>query len=451
MALTGLNIFKLLPKTNCGECGVPTCLAFAMKLAQKKAKLSECPYASEEAKQVLGAASEPPMRLVKIGAGADAFEVGGETELYRHDKTFYHQTAIAIRLDDRDEPERLAAQVAEADSYVIERVGERLHLDAFCLANESRNREQFLAALKLLAANSSKAIILECADKETVQASLALLEGKRPLLHPGDADAGAFLNLAREAGASLIVSADSPENLAAQTEKISQTGFKDLVLNLRTAGLGQRLQNNTIIRRAALRKGLKALGFPQVWFFEPADEPELLARAVVAICKYSALVVLPKFSKELMLALFTLRQNIYSDPQRPIQVEPKLYAVGDPRPDSMVFVTTNFSLTYFIVSGEIENAGVSAWLVVPDCEGMSVLTAWAAGKFSGAKVGKFIKDIKLEEHVATRHLVIPGYAAAISGELEEALPNWKVVVGPQDAADLGSFIAHYAHGQNTTA
>jgi len=334
---------------------------------------------------------------------------------------------------------------------VIERVGERLHLDAFCLANESHNRERFLAALKLLAANSSKAVILECADKETVQASLALLEGKRPLLHPGDADAGAFLNLAREAGASLIVSADSPENLAAQTEKISQTGFKDLVLNLRTAGLGQRLQNNTIIRRAALRKGLKALGFPQVWFLEPADEPELLARAVVAICKYSALVVLPKFSKELMLALFTLRQNIYSDPQRPIQVEPKLYAVGDPRPDSMVFVTTNFSLTYFIVSGEIENAGVSAWLVVPDCEGMSVLTAWAAGKFSGAKVGKFIKDIKLEEHVATRHLVIPGYAAAISGELEEALPNWRVVVGPQDAADLGSFIAHYAHGQNTTA
>jgi acetyl-CoA decarbonylase/synthase, CODH/ACS complex subunit gamma len=449
MALTGLNIFKLLPKTNCGECGVPTCLAFAMKLAQKKAELSECPYASEEAKQVLGAASEPPMRLLKIGAGADAFELGGETELYRHDKTFYHQTAIAIRLDDREEPQRLAAQISEADGYVIERVGERLHLDAFCLAHESRDRERFLAALKVLVANSFKAVILECADKETIQAGLALLDGKRPLLYPAGADAAAFADLAREANASLVVSAESVENLAAQAEKISQTGFKDLVLNLRSPGLGQRLQNNTIMRRSALRKGLKALGLPLVSFFESADEPELLARAVVGVCKYAGLVVLPKFSKELMLALFTLRQNIYSDPRRPIQVEPKLYAIGDPRPDSMVFVTTNFSLTYFIVSGEIENAGVSAWLVVPDCEGMSVLTAWAAGKFSGPKVAKFVKDIKLEEHVVTRNLVIPGYAAAISGELEEALPNWKVVVGPQDAADLGSFIANYAHGQNT--
>jgi acetyl-CoA decarbonylase/synthase complex subunit gamma len=441
MALTGLNIFKLLPKTNCGKCGVPTCLAFAMKLAQKKAELSECPFASEEAKQVLGAASEPPMRLLKMGSGADAFELGGETELYRHDKTFYHQTALAIRVDDQEEPEALAAQVREADSWVIDRVGERLHLDAFCLANRSRNRERFLAALKVLLAHSSKALILDCADKETVQAALALLEGKRPILYPGDQKAAAWADLARDGLASLIVSADSAEELIAQTETISQSGFKDLLLNLRPPGLGSRLQNHTILRRAALRKGVKSLGFPTVWFLEPADEAELLAAAVVGICKYSGLLVLPKFSKELLLTLLTLRQNIYSDPQKPIQVDPKLYAVGDPRPDSMLFVTTNFSLTYFIVSGEIENAGISAWLLIPDCEGMSVLTAWAAGKFSGAKVGKFLKDLKVEDHVTTREIVIPGYAAAISGELEEALPNWRVVVGPQEAGDLGSFIA----------
>lgn len=440
MALTALNIFKLLPKTNCGKCGVVTCLAFAMKLAQKKADLSECPDASDEAKQVLGAASEPPMRLLNIGGGADAFQIGGETELYRHDKTFCHQTAIAIRVDDRDEPDRLAAQVTEADRYVIERVGDRLHIDAFCLANGSRNRDRFLAALKVLLANSAEAVILDCSEKETVRAALPMLEGKHPILYPGDADAGAFADLARDGNASLIVSGDSPENLSAQSANITQAGFKDLILNLKSPGLISRLQLNTIIRRAVLRKGVKPLGFPLAWFLESADELDLLSWAVVGICKYCGLIVLPKFSKELMLTLFTLRQNIYTDPRKPIQVDPKVYAIGDPRPDSMVFVTTNFSLTYFIVSNEINNAGISAWLVVPDCEGMSVMTAWAAGKFSGARVGKFVHESKLEEQVATRQIVIPGYAAAISGELEETLPNWKVVVGPQEAADLGPFI-----------
>jgi acetyl-CoA decarbonylase/synthase complex subunit gamma len=443
MALTGLNIFKLLPKTNCGQCGVPTCLAFAMKLAQKKAELSECPFASDEAKRVLGAASEPPMRLLKIGAGADAFEIGGETELYRHDKTFYHKTAIALRLDDREDPERLAARIVEADGFVIERVGERLHLDAFCLANESRQSDRFLAALQVILANSSKAVILDCAEKETVRSALAMLEGKHPIVYPRDTEASSFTDLVRNGQASLIVSAESAADLAAQTEAISQTGFKDLLLNPRSPDLGSRLQNHAILRRAALRKGCKPLGYPLAWFLEPADEHELVARATVGLCKYSGLLVLPTFSKELMLTLFTLRQNIYTDPQKPIQVDPKLYAVGDPKPDSMVFVTTNFSLTYFIVASEIENAGVSAWLVIPDCEGMSVLTAWAAGKFSGAKVGKFIKDIKLDAHVATREIIIPGYAAAISGELEEAMPHWRVVVGPQEAADLGPFIANY--------
>ncbi len=440
MALSGLNIFKLLPKTNCGDCGVSTCLAFAMKLAQKKAELAECPHASEEAKRVLGAASEPPMRLLKLGTGADALEVGGETELFRHDKTFCHQTALAIRLDDNETAEVLAAKVTEADQYVIERVGERLHLDAFCLANTSGQRERYLQALKVLQASASKTGILDCQEPDTVRAALALLEGRRPVVHPGKAGTAPFLELAREASASLIVSADSIAELKAQTESIAQSGYRDLLLRLPAPSLGRRLQHNTLVRRAALRKACKPLGYPLVWFLEPAEEYELLADAVVGICKYAGIVVLPKFSREMMLALVTLRQNIYTDPQRPIQVDPKLYAVGEPKPDSMVFITTNFSLTYFIVSGEIENACGSAWLVVPDCEGMSVLTAWAAGKFSGAKVGQFIKDIKLEERVSTREVVIPGHAAAISGELEEALPGWRVTVGPQEAADLGPFV-----------
>ena len=442
MALTGLDIFKLLPKTNCGKCGVPTCLAFAMKLAQKKAELKECPYASEQAKQVLGAASEPPMRLLKIGAGADAFEIGGETEMFRHEKTFRHQTAIALRIEDTEDTAAISVKVAEADSFVIERVGEHLNMDAFCLSNTSRNPEQFLGALKAIIASSGKAVMLDCADPATAKAALALLEGKRPILYPGAADPTPFVGLAQEGNASLVISAKSFDELAALTEKTAHTGFKDLLLELRGAGLGDMLRNGTILRRAALRKGFKPFGFPLVWSLPAQDEHLLLAAASVGICKYAGILVLPRFSKEMMMTLFTLRQNIYTDPQKPIQVDPKVYAIGEPKPDSLVFVTTNFSLTYFIVSGEIENAGVSAWLVVPDCEGMSVLTAWAAGKFSGAKVGKFVKDIKLEGHVTTRELIIPGYASPISGELEENLPGWKITVGPQEAADLAAFVTN---------
>ena len=441
MALTGLDIFKLLPKTNCGDCGVPTCLAFAMKLAQRKAQLNECPHASEQAQQVLGAASEPPMRQIKLGVGADAFEIGGETEMYRHEKTFCRQTAIAVRVSDQDEPTQIAKIVAEADSFVIERVGEPLRINAFCLTNASGDRARFLAALAAVTGASSKAVILDSADPETLQAALAALEGRRPVIRPGAADASAFVEIAKEGNAALIVSADSFDGLAAQVEKIAQAGFRDLILELRSPTPGAALRNETALRRAALRKRVKTFGYPLARFLPAQDDHELAAAAAVGICKYAGLLVLPRFSREMLLALFTLRQNIYTDPQKPIQVDPKLYAIGDPQPESWVFVTTNFSLTYFIVSGEIENAGVSAWLVVPDCEGMSVLTAWAAGKFTGQKVGQTVKAYKLEEHVKTREIIIPGYASAISGELEEALPGWKVTVGPQEAADIGPFVA----------
>ena len=444
MALSGLDIFKLLPKTNCGDCGVPTCLAFAMKLAQKQAQLDQCPHVSEEAKSTLGAASEPPMRTLKIGAGETGFEIGGETEMFRHEKTFYHETAIVIDIQDTDEPSTIQALVKEADEYLIERVGENLELNGFCLTNSSQDRDRFLAALDTILANSSKPILLGCSDQTTLQAALERLKDKRPLIHPGvEAEASQFVELAREAGAGLIVTADSFDDLATQTEAIVQTGFKDLMLNLSAEGLGQQLQNSTILRRAALRKNFKPFGFPLITFIKAQAEHELLADASVNLYKYAGIIVLPGFNRELILTLYALRQNIYTDPQKPIQVEPRVYPIGEPRPDSPIFITTNFSLTYFIVSGEIENSGHSAWLVLPDCEGMSVLTAWAAGKFTGETIAKFVKQIKLNEQVTGRELIIPGLVASISGDLEEALPDWKIIVGPQEAADISSFIAHH--------
>jgi acetyl-CoA decarbonylase/synthase complex subunit gamma len=261
MAMTGLDIFKLLPKTNCGDCGVPTCLAFAMKLAQKKAELSECPHVSEEAKSVLGAASEPPMRVLKVGVGADAFEIGGETEMFRHEKTFYHQTAIAIRIEDTQDLDSIAETVVPADRFVIERIGEKLHIDAFYLANVSGDGEKFLAALQTIMANSSKPVILGCSDLDTLKAAMAVCQGRRSIVDPGDDDVSQFIELVQEGNAGLVVNAGSFDDLAARTDTIIQAGCKDLLLNLKSSNPRGRLENNIILRRAALRRSFKPFGF----------------------------------------------------------------------------------------------------------------------------------------------------------------------------------------------
>jgi len=213
-----------------------------------------------------------------------------------------------------------------------------------------------------------------------------------------------------------------------------------MLIEFKTYSLAEAFQTNSIARKAALKKSVKALGYAALKFIDTGNGMDDTVAAATEINKYGGVVVLPGFDPAQLITLLTLRQNIYTDPQKPIQVEPKLYSIGEPDKYSPVFVTTNFSLTYFLVSGEIENSGISAWLVIPECEGFSVLTAWAAGKFSGASIAKFIKEIGLEDQIETREIVIPGYVAQISGELEENLPGFKVLVGPGEAADMESFI-----------
>jgi acetyl-CoA decarbonylase/synthase complex subunit gamma len=439
MALSGLDIFKLLPKTNCGDCGVPTCMAFAMKLAQKKAELSECPHASEEAKATLGAASEPPIRLVKIG-NENTLEVGNETVMFRHEKTFVHQTGIAIELRASEGQEKLRSKIIEIEKHHAERVGEELKTDLFFITQDSQDKEDFLRTIKLVKQNSARGIILDCSDKDVLREALGLLKDDRPAVLLRKELADQDIELAKTNQASLILTAESFEELAAQAEKARSAGLNDLILNLESQGVGHQLQDNTILRRSALKKNFKPFGYPLFSRIQAKDNFELVAKASVFLCKYDSVIVLPRYDKALLYALFTLRQNIYTDPQKPIQVDPKVYPIGEPTSESPVFVTTNFSLTYFIVSGEIENSGLSAHLVVTDTEGQSVLTAWAAGKFVGEKIAKFIKDIKLEQQVKTRKIVIPGFASQISGDLEEHLPGWEVIVGCQEASDIPSFV-----------
>jgi len=439
MALSGLDIFKLLPRTNCGACGVPTCMAFAMKLAQKKAELAACPYLSDEAKRVLGAASEPPILLVKIG-GANPLEIGEETVLFRHEKTFFHKPGVAIALDAAEDEAALAARAKDIEDYRVERVGEDFKVDLLFVTSEAGDAGEIRRALKIIKDGSSKGIILDCPDKAVLEAGLEMLANDRPAIFLRGPVTDKDIELAAARQASLILTAGSLEELAAQAEKARAAGLRSLILNPAAENLGVALQRNTIMRRSALRRNFRPFGYPVCAILKNADRHDLIAGAALLVCKYASIIVLPLFDRALLYTLFTLRQNIYTDPQKPIQMEARIYPIGDPGPESPVFVTTNFSLTYFIVSGEIENSGTSAHLVVCDTEGQSVLTAWAAGKFVPERIAKFIKDHKLEEMVRTRKIVIPGFVSQISGELEEKLPGWQVVVGPQEASDIPAFV-----------
>jgi acetyl-CoA decarbonylase/synthase complex subunit gamma len=438
MALNGLQIQKLLPKTNCKECGSNTCLAFAMKLAAKKASLTECPYASEEAKTVLGADSEPPIKGVTIGSEISA-KIGAETVLYRHEKTFVNQAIIAINVSDNDKG--TSKTLENIKNYKLERVGEVLTIGAVQVTQKGNDTEAFVSLVKQAWDITRLPIIFKAENVEAAKAAAVALKGTNSIIANVNKDNVEQLRaIAEENGHILAITAQDIDGITELTEKLKAGGFNNLIIEFKTSSLAEAFQTNSIARRAALKDNYKPLGYATLKSIDTGNQMDDTVEAITEINKYGGICVLPSFDPAQLVALMTLRLNIFTDPQKPIQVEPKIYAIGEPDRNSLVFVTTNFSLTYFIVSGEIENSGISAWLVIPECEGLSVLTAWAAGKFTGALIAKTIKAQGLEEMVDTRSLIIPGYVAQISGELEENMPGWKILVGPQDAGDLESFI-----------
>ena len=440
MALTGLQIQKLLPKTNCKECGVNTCLAFAMKLAARKAEIADCPYASEEAIQVLSEAYEPPVKGVKLGNNG-TLKLGEETVLYRHEKTFVNQTLLAINVNDTDEVGTVDDTLRVVKEYTVERVGEIIDIDMVSVTHLGGDADAFVNLAAKAWREVGKPLVLRCTDPEVLGRAAEAVSGSHSVLASATPDtADQLVEVAREHGHALALTAPDLDQLAATAGRLKEGGFNDLIGDFQTHSLAERFQTNSIARRAAIKGNYKPLGLPFLKFIDQTDLVAGTIEAVNEIAKYGGICVLPAFDAAQVASLITLRLNIFTDPQKPIQVEPKVYPIGEPDADSPVFLTTNFSLTYFIVGGEIENSGLNAWLVVPECEGMSVLTAWAAGKFTGATVAKFCKEIGLEEQVNRREIIIPGYAAQISGDLEESLPGWTVLVGPQEASDLESFI-----------
>ena len=443
MALTGLEIYKLLPKTNCKECGFPTCLAFAMKLAQKGTELDNCPYVSDEARTALDAASAPPIKLVTVGAGERCFEIGNEIVLYRHEKTFYHQPGLVVRVSSDDA--QLAEVAGRTGDYAVERVGMNLQLDGLAVQDAGGGADAYAAAVAAArAAAPGLPLVLMSADAAAVDAALAAgAAAERPLVHAATpANWQAMAEVAKKHGCPLALRAEGGDlsTLAELSENVRGAGVEDLVLDPGTSTLAGDLAAFTQLRRLALKKGARALGFPIFAVCgAPTWEAEL-ARATQAIAKYAGVVVLDHDAPGLLYALITLRQNIYTDPQKPIQVEPKLYEIGAAGPASPLLITTNFSLTYFSVSGEVEGAGVPAWLLVADSDGQSVLTGWAAGKFDAEKIAKTVKDSGIADRIDHKKLVIPGHVAGLSGEVEEELPGWQIMVGPRDAVDIPNYL-----------
>jgi acetyl-CoA decarbonylase/synthase complex subunit gamma len=404
-----------------------------MKLAGKKAELSECPYASDEAKAILGAASEPPVKTVTLGQA----KVGGELHLYRHEKTFFNQPILAVNIDDTD-PD-LSVKVDQIKDYVLERVGETLTVGAIAITQMQDDSAKYLEAVRTAAA-SGRPIILRAKNAAAAKEAAAIIkENGGVIVNSVKESALELAQTARENGLVLGVTGGTVDEIAEVTAQVKESGFNDILLGVPADSFAQRFQLNTVIRRAAL-ENIKTMGYSFLHFIDDDNMYKVLKESTNEVCKYGGVIVFPKLDIALISTIMTLRQNIYTDPQKPIQMEPGIYKIGEPNEDSYVWVTTNFSLTYFLVSGEIEGCGQNAWLALPECEGLSVLTAWAAGKFGGDMIAKFIIAQGLNDSQKNKSLIIPGYVAQIKGDIEEGLPGWNIIVGSQEAGDIESFV-----------
>lgn len=440
MALTGLDIYKLLPKTNCRKCGFSTCLAFAMALAQKKTSLDKCPIVSEEAKAALESASQPPVKLVTIGTGEGKVEMGNETVMYRHEQKFYHPAAIGILVEDSLGPAELDRRLEAIRALSFERVGIPIRPELVSVRNSSADKDKFAAAAAKAVSVTGRNIALESADPASMEAAVKAIKDKRPLIiWPGSGDADPFIKIAGDSGLPLAITCADIDKAAVLADKAKKAGVEELVINIADGNISEKIQEFTYARRAALKKNFRPLGYPLMAFTAQKDEALELCEAVSYVTKYASLVIVKNIGKDFILPLLVTRQDIYTDPQKPVQVEAKIYEIGRPRRDSPVMVTTNFSITYFTVAGEIEASKVPSYLICTDAEGMSVLTAWAAEKFTAEKITDVLKTSGIDKMIDHKKIVIPGYVSVLSGKLEE-LSGWEVAVGPKEASGIPVFL-----------
>jgi acetyl-CoA decarbonylase/synthase complex subunit gamma len=414
-----------------------------MKLAAGKAELSACPYVSDEAKAKLSEASAPPILPVTIGTGDRALKVGGETVMFRHEKRFENPTGFAILISDSMDDAEVGRRLEMFKKLEYERIGLILRPDLVAVKSDSGDKTKFEALVSKVKQGSDGGIILMSDNPDVMAAGLSTCADRKPLLYAAtEANWEKLAELAKANSCPLAVKADGLEKLAELTAKLTEAGIKDMVIDSGSRKLRQAFEDQVIIRSAALAKKFRPLGFPTIVFpAEMTDDP--MKEAVIAsifVAKYGGIIVLSDFYGESLFPLLVERLNIYTDPQRPLATTEGIYEINSPNENSPVLITSNFSLTYFIVSGEIEASRVPSYLLVKDTEGLSVMTAWAAGKFVADAIAPFVKKCGIVDKVKHRKLIIPGYAAAESGGLEEELSDWEVQVGPREGSNIPAYL-----------
>ena len=438
MALKALDIYKLLPKKNCKECGDPTCLTFAMKLAGGKADVELCPYLDEQAKSVLGATTRPPIRLVKIGVGERTFGVGEETVLYRHEKTFYHPPGILFKVSDTQTSEEITRTTVRVRDESFTRVGTDLRFNGIAIENASGSAESFARAVATVEESADLPLVLAAKTTEALALALVQVGSYRPLIHAATRDNfKEICALAKKHGCPMVIKAENLDELASLAKDCTAEGAQKLVMDLSPHTLGDFLFKSTAIRQLAITRKVPELGYPV--FLDTTTTGMQDAAIALGIAKYASVIVTAPLSPASSKAALTLRQNIYTDPQKPIQMTPGLYRVGSPGKDAPVLMTVNFSLTFFTLEGYLESTRIPCFMLIVDTEGLSVLTSVAAGKLSETLVRDSLKKFDVENEVSHKTLIIPGYSAPLSGRIEEAT-GWKVMVGPRDAAEIGEYL-----------
>ena len=444
MALTGLDIFKLTPKKNCKDCGFPTCLAFAMKVATGAAEIDKCPHMSEENLAKLSESTAPPMKALTVGNGENEYKLGGETVLFRHEKTLINRNRFAVAFRDTDSLELVNSKLENIKSVDFERIGERMKAE-FAAFIYTGNKDAYISNIKtVLASGAELAYIIVCDDVDVVKEALELLKDTNPIVHGAtSSNYEKMVDLVSPGKYALGLKAASLEELYDLTAKVQAKDYKELILDAGSKSIKEAFTNAIQMRRTALKDGDRTFGYPSIIFVnELAKDDKLMEIALSSIftIKYGSILVIEDVDFARGLSLWALRQNIYTDPQRPMRVEPKAYSVNNANDESPVVCTVDFALTYFIINGEIEKSKVPTWLLIPDAGGYSVLTAWAAGKFSGSIIANFVKESGVELKTKSRRLVIPGKVAVLKGDIEDSLPGWEVIVGPNESMQLPKFL-----------
>lgn len=446
MALNGIQIFKMTPKTNCKECGSPTCMAFAMKVAQGAAEISACPHMSDEALATLAEATAPPMKTIKVGAGDKEYTLGGETVLYRHDKTFVSRTRYAISLCTCMDDAAVDAKLEAMKKVDYERIGEQMYVEMVYVNYHEGDAQDKYVALVKKAADTGRVLVLGCTDEAVAKAALDVCKDAKPILNGANAaNAEAMSKLATDAGVVLGVSGADLNELYDTVAKLEGLGNKNLILDTTGADVKTTFANTVQVRRAAIKNEDRTFGYPSIVNLSKiAKDDKYMQEALVSLftMKYGSIVVLDEMSYDVALPLYGLRQNLFTDPQKPMTVEPGIYPINGGDENSLCLTTVDFALTYFVVSGELERSGVPCNLLISDAAGMSVLTAWAAGKLSSGTIAKFVKE-NVEDKIKCRRLVIPGKVAVLKGDLESKLEGWEIIVAPDEAVQLVKFMKEF--------